>query len=200
VLLVALDGRWVGLVAFQDGLRPGARAATQCLLDAGVEPVLLSGGARETCKALARHIGIEHVRPEVLPGDLAAEVRRLARAGGTLAVVGSAIDDAALAAAPLSINIDPRGGPLERCDIDVVSGDVRDAATAISLARELHARTRAALIAATTPSALGLLLVLSGLPAWCLPLLGVLGCALGARRLDEPPRDELAQEAASAPS
>lgn len=200
VLLVALDGRWVGLVAFQDGLRPGARAATQCLLDAGVEPVLLSGEARETCKALARHIGIEHVRPEVLPGDRAAEVRRLARAGGTLAVVGSSIDDAALSAAPLSLNIDPRGGPLERCDIDVVSGDVRDAAAAIQLARELHARTRGALIAATLPSAFGLLLLLSGLPAWCLPLLGVLGCALGTRRLDEPPRDELLQEAASTPS
>ena len=200
VLLVALDGRWVGLVAFQDGLRPGARAATQCLLDAGIEPVLLSGEARETCKALARHIGIEHVRPEVLPGDRAAEVRRLARAGGTLAVVGSAIDDAALSAAPLSLNIDPRGGPLERCDIDVVSGDVRDAAAAIQLAHELHARTRGALIAATLPSAVGLLLLLSGLPAWCLPLLGVLGCALGTRRLDEPPRDDLPQEAASAPS
>ncbi|HTV19563.1 MAG TPA: HAD family hydrolase, partial [Polyangiaceae bacterium] len=61
VLLVALDGRWVGLVALQDGLRAGSRAATQTLLDAGIEPVLLSGEARETCRALARHIGIEHV-------------------------------------------------------------------------------------------------------------------------------------------
>lgn len=187
VLLVALDGRWVGLVALQDGLRPGARAATQTLLDAGIEPVLLSGEARETCRALARHIGIEHVRPEVLPHDRAAEVGRLSQAAGMLAVVGSSIDDAALAAAPLSIDIDARGGPLERCDIDIASGDVRDAASAVQLARALHAQTRAALATATAPVALGLLLSFAGLPLWLLPVLGLTGSMLAARRL-EPAR------------
>jgi P-type E1-E2 ATPase len=186
VLLVALDGRWVGLVALQDGLRPGARAATQTLLDAGVEPVLLSGEARETCRALARHIGIEHVRPEVLPNDRAAEVRRLARTPGTVAVVGSSIDDAALAAAPLSINIDARGGPLERCDIDIVSGDVRDAATAVQLARALHTETRTAAFTALVPTAFGLLGLLASLPVWAMPLLGLLGALLAMRRLGEP--------------
>jgi P-type Cu+ transporter len=183
VLLVALDGRWVGLVALQDGLRPGARAATQTLLDAGVEPVLLSGEARETCRALARHIGIEHVRPEVLPHDRAAEVRRLARAPGTIAVVGSSIDDAALAAAPLSIDIDARGGPLERCDIDIASGDVRDAAAAVQLARALHAETRTASVTALAPVALGLLALFAGLSTAFMPLLGLLGSVLAARRL-----------------
>jgi Cu+-exporting ATPase len=183
VLLVALDGRWVGLVALQDGLRPGARAATQTLLDAGVEPVLLSGEARETCRALARHIGIEHVRPEVLPNDRAAEVRRLARAAGTIAVVGSSIDDAALGAAPLSINIDARGGPLERCDIDIASGDVRDAAAAVQLARALHAEMRTASFTALAPPALGLLALFASLPTEFMPLLGLLGAVLATRRL-----------------
>ena len=183
VLLVALDGRWVGLVALQDGLRPGARAATQCLIDAGVEPILLSGESRETCRALARHVGIEHVRPEVLPHDRAAEVRRLSQAGGVLAVVGSSIDDAALAAAPLSIDIDARGGALERCDIDVISGDVRDAALVIQRARELHALTRAALVTALVPVALGAVLMVAGMPPWGLPPLGLLGCVIAARRL-----------------
>jgi P-type E1-E2 ATPase len=187
VLLVALDGRWVGLLALQDGLRPGARAATQTLLDAGVEPVLLSGEARETCRALARHIGIEHVRPEVLPHDRAAEVRRLSQAAGMLAVVGSSIDDAALAAAPVSIDIDARGGPLERCDIDIASGDVRDAASAIQLTRALHARTRAALVTATAPVALGVLMLFAGMPAWLVPVLGLAGTALAARRLNDTP-------------
>jgi P-type Cu+ transporter len=188
VLLVALDGRAVGLVALQDSMRPGARAATQCLIDAGVEPVLLSGEARETCRALARHIGIEHVRPEVLPHDRAAEVRRLAGAGGVLAVVGSSIDDAALAAAPLSINIDARGGPLDRCDIAVVSGDVRDAALAVQLARDLHAVSRSVLITAAAPLAVGVLSMFAGIPAWVLPMLGWVGTLVGARRLGEPPR------------
>jgi len=98
-------------------------------------------------------------------------------------VVGSSIDDAALAAAPLSINIDPRGGPLERCDIDVVSGDVRDAAVAIQLSRALAVALRSIGIAAGAPVALGVLIMLVGLPAWTLPLLAFAGVLLGTRQL-----------------
>src|SRR6185436_13830842 len=109
----------------------GARSAVQTLIDANIEPVLLSGAARDTCRALGQHLGIEHVRPEVLPEDRAAELRRLTDTTPGLAVVGrSSKDDAALGAEPLSINIDEAGGPLERWDVDIASGDVRDAAWA----------------------------------------------------------------------
>jgi Cu+-exporting ATPase len=183
VLLVALDGRWVGLVALQDTLQPGARAAVQRLLDSRVEPVLLSGDARETSRALARHMGIEHVRPEVLPEDRAQEIRRLSQTGTQVAVVGrGSSDDGALGAAQLSINIDVSGGPLERWDIDIASGDVRDAALAVTLARQLHTRLRLALISALVPVALAFLLLIAGLPAWSLPLAGLLGTAAALRR------------------
>jgi cation transport ATPase len=183
VLLVALDGRWVGLVALQDTLQPGARAAVQRLLDSRIEPVLLSGDARETSRALARHMGIEHVRPEVLPEDRAQEVRRLSQAGTQVAVVGRASsDEGALGAAQLSINVDVGGGPLERWDIDIASGDVRDAALAVALARQLHASLRVASLTALIPVALAFLLVTAGLPAWVLPLAGLLGTATALRR------------------
>ena len=90
VLLVALGDRLLGLVALQDGLRPGARAAVQQLLDAGIEPVLMSGEARDTCETIGRALDIEHVRPEVLPADRGAEVRALSEAGGVIAVIGHA--------------------------------------------------------------------------------------------------------------
>lgn len=184
VLLVALDGRWVGLVALQDSLHPGARAAVQHLLDAHVEPVLLSGESRETCRALARHMGIEHVRPEVLPEERAPEIRRLSQNGTTLAVVGrGATDDAALAAAPLSINVDSTGGPLERWDVDVTSGDVRDAAAAVQLARQLHTDARRALVTVTAPAAAAFSMLSIGAPAWLLPLTGFVGAALALKRL-----------------
>ncbi len=184
VLLVALDGRWVGLCALQDSLQTGARAAAQCLIDAGVEPVLLSAETRATCQALARHIGIDHVRPEVLPDDRASEIRRLSLTGAAVAVVGRGADDAALAAAALSINIDCTGGPLERWDIDVASGDVRDAAQVIKLARELHQETRLALLIAVTPGLGALLLLLLGVPTWILPLCAVAGALSALHRLD----------------
>jgi P-type E1-E2 ATPase len=104
VLLVALGGRLVGVVGLQDGLRPGARAAVQLLLDVGVEPVLLSGDARETCETLGRALDIEHVRPEILPPDRGDEIRRIADGGVSVAVIGkSPIDDQALSASDVSV-------------------------------------------------------------------------------------------------
>src|SRR5205085_3775334 len=74
VLVVAVAGRLVGLLALQDGLRPGARAAVHRLHDARIEPVLLSGEARATCETIARELDIDHVRPEILPAERGAQV------------------------------------------------------------------------------------------------------------------------------
>lgn len=184
VLLVALDGRWVGLIALQDSPRPGAQAAVHRLLDAGIEPVLLSADARETCRALARPLGIENVRPEVLPEARAREIHHLAQTGSSVAVVAhGAADDGALAAAQLSINLDVGGGPLERWDVDVASGDVRDAAAAVALARQLHVETRTALMSALAPAIGASLLVLLGAPPWLAPLAGLLGSGFALQRL-----------------
>ncbi len=89
VLWVALGGRLIGLLGLQDGLRPGARAAVQHVLDVGVEPVLLSGDARETCEALGRALDVEHVRPEVPPNERGDEIRRLTDGGAVTARRGA---------------------------------------------------------------------------------------------------------------
>lgn len=152
VLLVALAGRLVGLLGLQDGLRPGARAAVQHLLDAGVEPVLLSGDARETCEALGRALDVEHIRPEVLPQERADEVKRLSDGGAVVAVVGrSPIDDAALAAAEISIALASAGSSAAEWSIQLADDDVRDAALAVRLAHDGRREAR-----------LGLLLTMGG--------------------------------------
>ena len=104
VLLVALGGRLVGVIGMQDGLRPGSRAAVQHLLDAQVEPVLLSGDSRETCEAIGRALDIEHVRPEIFPADRALEIERLSQGGVAVAVIGHPrTDEAALSASDVAV-------------------------------------------------------------------------------------------------
>ncbi len=135
VLLVALGGRLVGLVALQDGLRPGVRAAVQHVIDADVEPVLLSGEARETCEALGRTLDIDHIRPEILPSERAEEIQRLADGGAIVAVIGrSPLDDAALGAADVSVALATAGASSAEWHIQLASDDVRDAAYALRLA------------------------------------------------------------------
>lgn len=137
VLLVALGGHLSAILSFQDGLRKGARAAVQHLLDAGVEPVLLSGDARETCEALAKTLDIEHVRPDVLPAERGKEVERLRGGGANVAVVGrSPVDDLPLASATISIALPSQGLQAAGFDIDLASDEVHKAALALRILSE----------------------------------------------------------------
>ncbi len=183
VLLVALAGKLVGLVALQDGLRPGARAAVQRLLDARIEPVLLSGEARETCETIARALDIDHVRPEVLPTERGAEVRALGEGGHVVAVLGHpANDDGALGAADVAIAMSAAGSTPGEWTVQLASDDVRDAALAITLARATREKARVALVSGLVPPAAALLAVGFGFaPLVVAPLAAALGTVIASR-------------------
>ena len=187
VLLVALGGRLVGVVGLQDGLRPGARAAVQYLVDVGVEPVLLSGDARETCEALGRALDIEHVRPEILPPDRGEEIRRLVAGGGSVAVVGrSPIDDGALGAADVSVALSSAGSTTAEWSIQLVSDDIKEASFAIRLAHDTRRDARAGLVTTLAPAASGALAVAFSLvPPAIAPLAAAAGALLGLYRLKD---------------
>ncbi|HYP89496.1 MAG TPA: HAD family hydrolase, partial [Polyangiaceae bacterium] len=177
VLLVALGGRLVGLVALQDGLRPGARAAVQHLLDVNVEPVLLSGDARETCEAIGRALDIDHLRPEIPPNERGDEIRRLADGGAIVAVVGrSPGDDGALAAADVSIALSAAGSSTAEWTVQLASDDVRDAAYAVRLAHDTRREARIGLALTLAPAVLGALLAtLNLVPVALTPLFALAG-------------------------
>jgi Cu+-exporting ATPase len=185
VLLVALGNRLVGVIGLQDGLRPGARAAVQYLVDVGVEPVLLSGDARETCEALGRALDIEHVRPEVLPPDRGEEIRRLAAGGGSVAVIGtSPIDDGALSAADISVALRSAGSTTAEWSVQLASDDIKEAAFAIRLAHDTRRQARSGLVATLTPAAAGTLAVAFSLvPPVVAPLAAAAGALLALYRL-----------------
>lgn len=183
VLLVALGGHLSAILSFQDGLRAGARAAVQHLLDAGVEPVLLSGDARETCEALAKTLDIEHVRPDVLPAERGKEVERLRGGGASVAVVGrSPTDDLPLASATVSIALPSRGLQAAGFDIDLASDEVHKASLALRLLHQHRVRLQRLI---WVQFGGGLVTVLGGvalgIPAAWLPFVTV--CGLAALRL-----------------
>jgi P-type E1-E2 ATPase len=185
VMLVALGGKLVGAVGLQDGLRPGARAAVQHLLDVGVEPILLSGDARETCEALGRAVDIEHIRPEVLPAERGEEIRRLADGGAVVAVLGqSPVDDAALSAADVSVALNSAGASSAEWHVQLASDDVRDAAFSLRLAHACRWRARASLTIAAAPGVVAATLMAIGVaPPAVVPLVALTGGVAAVFRL-----------------
>src|SRR5262249_14116846 len=105
-VLVAVDGRAAGVIGLADAPRPTAAAAVAALHEAGVGVVMLTGDTQATAERIAGRLGIEDVIAEVLPGDKAAAIAELQRAGHSVAMVGDGVNDApALAQADLGIAI-----------------------------------------------------------------------------------------------
>jgi len=190
VLLVALGDRLLGMISLQDGLRPGARAAVQRLLDAHIEPVLLSGDARETCATIGRALDIEHVRPEVLPVDRGAEVRALAEGGVVVAVIGHpAVDEGALGAADVAVAMGAAGSAPGEWAVVVASDDVRDAALALTIPHASRHRARVAIVLGTAPGLLALLAIALGVASFAVaPIAALLAAvAVGVHARESAP-------------
>ena len=104
-VLVGEGDRVLAVVAMRDEPRPEAREALAALQRLGIEHVvMLTGDNSRTALAIARELGIDEVRAELLPEQKVEEIERLRQEFGTIAMVGDGINDApALARADLGI-------------------------------------------------------------------------------------------------
>ncbi|HPB65607.1 MAG TPA: copper-translocating P-type ATPase, partial [Spirochaetales bacterium] len=136
-MLVAAEGRLVGLVAVADIVRPTSRAAIAALRARGVETTMITGDSRAVAEAIGREVGVDRVVAEVLPEDKSAAVRALQASGKLVAMVGDGINDApALAAADVGIAIGSGTDiAAESADIVLARGDLEDAVAALDLSR-----------------------------------------------------------------
>ncbi|MFC5994341.1 heavy metal translocating P-type ATPase, partial [Pseudonocardia hispaniensis] len=136
-VLVAVDGRAAGVVALADAPRETAAPAVARLRAAGVEVVMLSGDNEATARRIAGQLGIDHVIAEVLPGEKAATIAELQRAGKRVAMVGDGVNDApALAQADVGIAIGAGTDvAIETADLVLMRSDPLDVATALTIGR-----------------------------------------------------------------
>ncbi|MCC6586797.1 MAG: heavy metal translocating P-type ATPase [Bryobacterales bacterium] len=139
VMFVAIDGRAAGLLGVADPVKATTPEAVARLHAQGLRLVMLTGDNRVTAEAVARKLGIDEVRAEVLPDQKAEIVKRLQHEGKRVAMAGDGINDApALAQAQVGIAMGTGTDvAMESAGITLVHGDLR----ALARARTLSAAT-----------------------------------------------------------
>ena len=127
-LLLAVDGKLVGLISLRDEIRPEAVEVLQRLRANGVRRiVMLTGDHPDAAAAVAERLGITEWRAEVLPDDKLEMVRLLREEGHTVAMVGDGVNDApALAEADIGIAMGLGGTDVavETADVALASDDL----------------------------------------------------------------------------
>jgi Cu+-exporting ATPase len=138
VMLLAVSNILEGGIALADTVREEAAGVLSALHDMGISTAMLTGDNRPAALAIARQIGINTVRSNVLPSGKSAEIELFREGGHAVAMVGDGINDAA-ALAQADIGISMGAGTdiaIEASDITLIKDDLRDVIASIKLSKK----------------------------------------------------------------
>lgn len=138
VIFVAVAGRAAGLLAIADPIKPTTPEAIQSLHRERIRVVMVTGDNATTAGIVARNLGIDEVRAEVMPAEKAKVIKKLQSEGHFVAMAGDGINDApALAQADVGIAMGTGTDiAMESAGITLVRGDLRGIARARRLSRQ----------------------------------------------------------------
>lgn len=143
VIHVSINGRYAGHVIISDVVKETSKVAIAALKSVGVaRTVMLTGDAKEVADAVAKELGIDQVRSELLPADKVQNVEELLlenKGNGNLAFVGDGINDApVLTRADIGIAMGAMGSDaaIEAADVVLMDDDPMKISQAIRISRK----------------------------------------------------------------
>jgi len=154
---LAVDGQAVGILGIADPIKPTTRTAIRALHSMGLKIIMCTGDNRRTAESVARELGIDEYRAEVMPDEKIEIVKRLKASGAIVAMAGDGINDApALAAADVGIAMGTGTDvAIESAGITLVKGDLVGIVRAMHLSRAVMRSIRQNLFFAFMYNALG---------------------------------------------
>ena len=126
-ILVAVQGKLRGVLAFSDILRPEAGTVISRISNIGVRPMLLTGDTPEAARYFARQTGMKDTRAGLLPEDKVANIRKLQKERHTVCMIGDGVNDApSLKAADVGIAMADMGSDIavDAADIALMKDDI----------------------------------------------------------------------------
>ena len=143
VVHVAIDGAYAGHILISDLVKEGAKEAVEAMRRTGVRRiVMLTGDIRAVGENVARRLGLDEVKSELLPDDKVDALEELLKEtqpGEKLAFVGDGINDApVLSRADVGIAMGALGSDaaIEAADVVLMDDDPAKIAKAIRISRK----------------------------------------------------------------
>lgn len=126
-ILVAAEGKCIGVIGLSDILRPEAKDMVSRLDAMHAKTVLLTGDNRKTADYFAGRVGIAEVRAELLPEEKVSSIESLRKEGRKVCMIGDGVNDApALKTADVGVAMGSMGSDIavEAADIALMSDDI----------------------------------------------------------------------------
>ena len=154
---LAVDGNAVGILGIADPIKPTTKTAIRELHEMNLKVIMCTGDNRRTAESVARELGIDEFRAEVMPDEKIDIVRKLKSKGAIVAMAGDGINDApALAAADVGIAMGTGTDvAIESAGITLVKGDLIGIVKAMHASRVVMRNIRQNLFFAFIYNALG---------------------------------------------
>ena len=165
VVAVIIDGQLGGYIALSDSIRDGATHVQRELKEDGYSIVMLTGDNEISARNVAKAIGIDEYRAELLPEDKAQYVQGLSLSDGGIMMVGDGINDApALTSASCSVAMGAMGNSvaIETADVALMSSDVRKIPFLMRLSKRVFKTIKINIIMSLSISFISIFLSLFG--------------------------------------
>lgn len=155
---LALDQQIIGLFEIEDQIKSTSKEAIEALHQDQIEVMMLTGDNENTAQKVAKEVGIQHYKAQVLPEDKLNEIKNLQNKGRIVAMAGDGINDApALAQADVAIAMDSGTDvAIESADITLLKGDLNGVKKSINLSHAMMKNIKENLIFAFIYNIIGI--------------------------------------------
>lgn len=143
IVHIAINGEYHGHIVISDRIKAHAKETIRAVKKAGIQKtVMLSGDSRKVAEHVAKELGIDEVRSELMPADKVRIVEELLeqnKSRGKLAFVGDGINDApVLSRADIGIAMGAMGSDaaIEAADVVLMDDDPLKIAKGIKISRK----------------------------------------------------------------
>ncbi|HRX87170.1 MAG TPA: heavy metal translocating P-type ATPase, partial [Phycisphaerae bacterium] len=182
-VLLANHAEVLAIFAVADTLRETSRQAIADLHSLGVKTLMLTGDNTHTAEAIARAVGIDEARGNLLPEDKLSTIESLLthRKGGKVGMVGDGINDApSLARADIGFAMGAAGTDtaIETADVALMDDDLRKIPAFVRLSQATSDVLIQNIVVALGIKAVFLLLTVSGQATMWMAVFADMGASL----------------------